>query len=122
MLTLRPDQLTAIADEIATQQNKTLAEAIYLELCSQASDLMKAYDKSASVGIILETIHQCRSFGIIDDDQILNICLIRFSTDADILAMDAFSYVLKNDLMHPYAKARHMILSFFAVTNMTRGI
>ncbi|MCP3137835.1 hypothetical protein [Pyxidicoccus xibeiensis] len=121
MLTLSPSQRAMMASQMEARRAMKLADTLQPELRAQAPDLMSAYDKDQAHGTLLDTISKCYAQGIHDEDQILNICYIRFIINADVFTNQSFAYILNNRLMHPYAKARHLILSFFAINAMRGG-
>jgi hypothetical protein len=121
MLTLRAAQRAMMSREREARRAHELADALYLELSSQAANILNAYSKEEGRSIISNTITRCSARHIHDEHQILNICYIQLIIDADIFSTNAFSYILDNGLMHPYSKARHLILSFFAIKAMSMG-
>jgi hypothetical protein len=120
MLIISASQRAMMSKELNARRARALADAIYPELCAKAKDVLKAYNPQEAQGLILDTVNKCRTRDICDEEQILNICYIRFIIDTDLFSNKAFLYILDNGLMHPYAKARHLILSFFAI-NAMRG-
>lgn len=121
MLILRPEQRLALLNDLRARRNNELAKMICDELLSQANEIIKNYDPDKIEQVVFEVIDQCHSRDIVHADQILNLCYIRFITNADVFSMDAFSDLLNDDLMHPYAKARHLIMSFFEINNLVKG-
>jgi hypothetical protein len=121
MLTISANQRAMLSREVDARRARALADTIFRELCVQAAGTLKAYDKKKAHSIILDVINKCYARNIGNEDQILNICYIRFIINADVFTDAAFSYILDNNLLHPYAKARHLILSFFAINAMRGG-
>ncbi|GEM_PF-6915062 len=118
MIILRPEQRLALLNDLRARRNKELAKMIRSELCTQANEITKNRDNCQTESIIMDVIEQCHKRDIVDADQIFNLSYIRIITNVDIFSMDAFLYLFNNDLMLPYAKARHLILSFFAITKL----
>ena len=121
MIILRPEQRLALLNALRARRNKELAAMIGSELWTQANEIMKNRNNGQTESIILYVIEQCHKSDIVDADQIFNLSYIRIITNIDVFSMDAFSYLFNNDLMLPYAKARHLILSFFAINTLKQG-
>ena len=121
MLKVSASQRAAMSSAMDARRARELTDAIHSELRAQRPDVMKAYAEDVAHGTILDTITQCYARGIRDEDQVLNLCYVRFIINADVFKHESFAYILNNGLMHPYAKARHLILSFFAINAMRAG-
>ncbi|MFY0574228.1 hypothetical protein ACN28S_07605 [Cystobacter fuscus] len=121
MLKVRASQRAAMSSAMDARRARELADAIHPELRAHAPDVMKVYAEDRAYGTVLDTITQCYARGIRDEDQILNLCYIRFIINADVFTNESFAYILNNGLLHPYAKARHLILSFFAINALSAG-
>lgn len=121
MLTVSANQRAVLASAMDARRAHALAGTIHAELRAQAPDVMKAYTEEQSSAAVLDTVTKCYAHGIRDEHQLLNLCYIRCIINADVFTNEAFAYILNNSLMHPYAKARHLILSFFAINAMRAG-
>ena len=121
MLKVSPDQRAVLSQEMDAKRILRLADTIHSALRTQAPDVMAPYSEEESSIAVLDTLTKCDAHGIRNEDQLLNLCYIRFIINADVFTNDSFSYILNNGFMHPYAKARHLILSFFAINAMRAG-
>ena len=121
MLIIQKDQRELLLCDLRGRQAGELAQTIKHELRSQAPDILQSYDEGQIDTTIPEVINRCWAKDIVDEDQILNLCYIRFNTNVDIFSNPAFSYILDEPLMHPYAKGRHLVLSFYSILAMKKG-
>lgn len=121
MLKVSAGQRAVLSQAMDARRAQAVAGSIHAELRAQAPDVMKAYTEEQSSSAALDTVTRCYAHGIRDEDQLLNLCYIRCIINADVFTHESFKYMLDNSLMHPYAKARHLILSFFAINAMRSG-
>lgn len=98
-----------------------LCDRFVSELEKSSPQLVDPHGRAGASSIVETTLRTAHSQQIFDELQLLNLSVIHLAIGANPLLMDAFSYVTKNSHLHPYAKARHIILSFFAVQNMSHG-
>lgn len=121
MLTVSPSQRALLSTAMDARRAKALADTLHAELRERAPEVMRVHDEETSHGAVLDTITKCFAYDIRDEEQLLNLCYIRCIINADVFTHESFAYILNNGLMHPYAKARHLILSFFAINAMRSG-
>jgi hypothetical protein len=77
-----------------------------------------AVDRNAALPLLSETYVSCATYGIVEHDSIRGLMLISMLIGRDVLGMEEFLSLLNEPLLHPEAKARHILLAFAAIGRM----
>lgn len=64
---------------------------------------------------ISEAVYAAERYGIDDPDQVYDWCVVRIVSKQPFYDLNQFKDILDHPFFSPYAKARHIILSFFAI-------
>lgn len=64
---------------------------------------------------ISEAVYAAEKYDIDDPDQLYDWCVIRIISKQPFYDLSEFADILEHPFLSPYAKARHIILSFFAI-------
>jgi hypothetical protein len=118
MLTIRSEQMQLLRKEVTSYKRKQAVLRIVSQLCLEVPDVMNKYSKEQHFEIVDEVLDSALKFDIDEPEHLLNWSYIRFLSNIPFYNMDAFKEVLEHPLLHPYAKARHVILAFFAIRKL----
>jgi hypothetical protein len=114
MLTIRNEQLASLRDAVNKSRRRKLARVILGQLREDVPEVMKRYSEERQQQITDNVLDAAEWLGVSAADYVLNWCYIRFLTDLPFYDMEQFKDILDHQLLHPDARARHIVLSFFS--------
>lgn len=114
---LTEDQDHAFAEIVREFRAAMLLKKIMAELRDQNRAALDPYPQDEAERVVLETIYDAFRLGVADERQIQDLSVINLITETNVLRAEAFTYVTEHPHLHPYSKARHLILSFDAICN-----
>lgn len=119
MLKIRADQLNAFRQSMLKRYVAEVASEIKTKMCSRLPEVTDAYGEPLG-NDIAEAVRAAERYGIEDSDQIYDWCVVRIVAKQPFYDMEQFVDILDHPFLAPYSKARHVILSFFAILAMQR--
>jgi hypothetical protein len=114
MLRIRNEQLVSLRNAAIESLRRELARIILRQLREDVPDIMKRYPEERQQRITEDVLDAADRLGVSVADYMLNWCYIRFFTDMPFYDMEQFKDILDHSLLHPDAKARHIVMSFFS--------
>lgn len=121
MLTIRREQMDALARDVVQRYVAATTEAVELRMRKEQPALTVSYGDSLHVDIA-EAVWAAERLGVEDQDQIYDWCVVRIASRQPFYSMHEFSDVLDHPFLTPFAKARHIIMAFFSAAALQRGI
>jgi hypothetical protein len=114
MLRIRDEQLARLREAANQSERDELAGMILRRLREDAPELMKRETEERQRLIVDDVLDAARRLGVSAAEHMLNWCYIRFLTGLSFYDMEQFKDVLEHPFLHPDARARHIVLSFFS--------
>lgn len=119
MLKIRASQLDAIRQSVRDRYVGNMATEIENRMRSNVPEVTNAYGESLRNNIA-EAVGAAERYGIHGQDQVYDWCVVRVISRQPFYDMKEFSDILDHPFLTPYAKARHIILSFFQILALQR--
>jgi len=114
MLTMRQEQWDLMEQEAVRCYVEQTAEAVEQRMRREQPALTADYGETLRADIT-EAVRAAEQLGVDEEEQLFDWCLVRIASGLPFYAMDEFADVLSHPFLSPFAKARHIIMAFFAV-------
>ena len=121
MLHISSEQLQILGRDLTLRLKSQSVTQIVSHLCSNAPELMSRYGQETHHLRVEEVVDVCQRLGINEPRHVLNWSYIRLLTGLEFYYMEEFKDILNHPFLHPEAKGRHIVLSFFTIQRINQG-
>ena len=119
MLKIRAEQL----DNIRVAMRDSYVMKMTKEIENKMRSILPAVTENYGEKLtndISEAVYAAERYDIDDPDQLYDWCVVRIVSKQPFYDLSEFADILDHPFLSPYAKARHIILSFFAILALQR--
>ncbi len=118
MLTISKNQMYALTEDFRRRRREDRIDSLIERIRQQAPDALKSYTGEQARQYAGEAYDAAAKVGVTNLEYILNWAYIRLLTGTDFYNSPSFTDVLEHPFLHPDAKGRHIVLSFFAIQKL----
>ncbi|WP_133511552.1 hypothetical protein [Candidatus Thiosymbion oneisti] len=110
---IRQEQWDALEQDAVERYVERTAKEVEQRMRKEQPVLTDDYGETLHADIT-EAVRATERLGVDEEDPIYDWCLVRIASGLPFYAMDEFADVLNHPFLSPFAKARHIIMAFFA--------
>lgn len=120
MLKISQEQWDLMEQDAVERYVEWMTERIERSMRAEQRLLTGDYGETLRADIT-EAVQAAERLGVDEEEQIFDWCLVRIASGLPFYAMDEFADVLNHPFLSPFAKARHIIMAFFAAMEQQQG-